>query len=100
MGTATRPVSGPNDHNLLEGALKPGLGDEIEGQIRAARGQMPYEEPPDKAALRRQHEELKVKTKQLSAVERELEKERALLKAEREALDAEKAGGAPPEPEE
>lgn len=93
MATAQRPVFGPNDHNMLAGSLRPGLGDEYEQQIREARGQVAYEEPPDKAALRKQANELNAKAKQLSVVERELEKERASLVQsieEREAAVAER----------
>ena len=50
-----------------------------------------YEEPPDKAALRRQATELGAKAKQLSAVERELEKEREAIKAEQDRREADLA---------
>lgn len=89
MATAQRPVFGPNDFNLASGGLEPGLGDEVEAQIRASRGDVgPIEEPPDKAALRKQAAELSAKAKQLSAVERELEKERATHLADLDAREA------------
>ena len=88
MGAAQRPVFGPNDHNMASGSLQPGLGDVVEQQIREARGQVAYDEPPAKAELRRQASELSAKAKQLSAVERELEQERATLGASITAREA------------
>lgn len=98
VAPSVKPVSGPNDFNLGAGSLQPGLGEEIEADIRARRGMVAYEEPPAKAELRKQAAELAGKAKQLSAVERELEKERAAMRqehddrlaalAEREALVA------------
>lgn len=94
---APKPVFGPNDFNMAGGTLEPGLGPEEEKVIREARGGYAVlDEPPDKAALRKQSDELKAKARQLSLVERELEKEkeehgkdierREAAVAEREAL--------------
>ena len=94
---APKPVFGPNDFNMIAGTLSPGLGPDVEREIREARGgYIVPDEPPDKAALRKQSDELKAKARQLSLVEREFEKEkeehrkdierREAAVAEREAL--------------
>jgi hypothetical protein len=82
MGVSQTPVFGPNDHNMAGGALAPGLGELEEQKIRAARGQVAYEEPPDKAALRKQATDLSARAKALSAIERQLEKDRAAMEKE------------------
>lgn len=76
------PVFGPNDFHTVGGNLMPGLGPDEEAKIIALRGGAPIEEPPAKAELRRQGEELKAKAKQLSTIERELEKEKESMAAE------------------
>lgn len=78
MAPTAKPVFGPNDFNMAMGTLQPGLGDDEERMIREARsgGYLVLDEPPAKAELRRQADELKAKAKQLSLVERELEAER------------------------
>jgi hypothetical protein len=89
VGTAQRPVFGPNDFHLEAGQLMPGLGDEEEAKIRKARGiGAPIDEPPAKAELRQQAAALATKAKQLSAVERELEKERKAIGDELAAREA------------
>lgn len=88
MSAAQQPVFGPNDHNMVHGSSGPGLGDVLEQHIREARGQVTYEEPPSKAALRVQANELNAKAKTLSVVERELEKERAQITADQDAREA------------
>ena len=72
---SAKPVFGPNDFNMIAGALEPGLGPEEEKVIREARGGYVIpDEPPAKAELRKEHEKLKAKAQQLSLVERELER--------------------------
>lgn len=82
MGNPVIPVFGPNDFNMAGGTLEPGLGDQEEAVIRRARGHVRLEEPPAKAALRKEADELKAKARQLSTVERELAKERESMEAD------------------
>ena len=89
-----RPVFGPNDQHLKAGPdgkamaeSHPGLGAEEEVKIRKIRAEqagLDLIEGPDADELRAQQETVKVKMKQLSRAEEELEKERALVR-EREA---------------
>lgn len=90
MALVQKPVFGPNDFNMATGTLQPGLGESEERMIREARsgGYLVLDEPPAKAELRKQHDDLKAKAKQLSLVERELEKEKEVLLAEVHAREA------------
>lgn len=82
MGNPGTPVFGPNDFNMAGGTLEPGLGAEEEARIRRARGHVETDEPPAKAALRKEAGELKAKAQQLSMVERELAKEREQMESD------------------